>query len=479
MTSPNVEATWISWMPSWLPSSALGQFEIAASGARAASWRCARPSAEGWASLGDGLRAAQKKLRAMTVAEIVEAIDKVAKIWTDRTSPIRLEARARVVAATGFSPEAVDRSFDVELKNYRADSLERVLRRELVDPKVLDGFQPDSELKGATRAIGPRVTLVILTGNVPALPALSIVRALLVKSAVIAKVASGEPTFAALFVRSLADVVPAFGEAIAVTYWDRDDETSLKGALSQVEAVIAYGGEAACAAIRAQVGPHQRYIEHGHKLSCELISKEYLEELGPSEVARRIAEDVSTFNQHACIAPQAVIVEGDTETARRFGAEIARAMDAYAKECPLGTLEESDASSLQVRRLTDAWNAASNKSRDLWKASGLDWTVTLAESLAGIAGTGNRMIRVIPASSMSNAIDIVRPIARHLQNVGVGANGSELWTTTEELALLGACRVSEPGRMAEPSMIWKHDGMPCVSQLLRWCDVEMHRESDQ
>ena len=39
---------------------------------------------------------------------------------------------------------------------------------------------------GKTIAVGPRITLAIFSGNVPGLPALSIVRALLVKSAVIA-----------------------------------------------------------------------------------------------------------------------------------------------------------------------------------------------------------------------------------------------------------------------------------------------------
>jgi hypothetical protein len=26
-------------------------------------------------------------------------------------------------------------------------------------------------------------------------------------------------------------------------------------------------------------------------------------------------------------------------------------------------------------------------------------------------------------------------------------------------------------------MMWRHDGEPCVAKLLRWCDIEMHRET--
>lgn len=477
--SINSEASWISWMPGWVPSSAIGRFEIAARGDDVAPWRCARPTVDGWRVLGDGLRKAQRQLRAMTVAEIVGAIDRVAERWGDPRFAPRVRARAEVVASTGFSPEAVDRSFDVELKNYRADSLERALRREFANPAVLDHFQPDADLPGSTFAIGPRITLAILTGNVPALPALSLVRALLVKSAVIAKVASGEPTFASLFVQTLAEVEPRFGDAIAITYWDRDDEASLEGALGEADAVIAYGSDTACAAIRAHVGGHQRYMEHGHKLSVEVVSRSYLQELGPAEVARRVAEDVSTFNQHACIAPQAVLVEGNATEVRSFGAELASAMDAYAKRCPLGTLDEGEAASLQLRRMSDAWTAASQPEADLWTAPGLDWTVTLGSSLEGITGAGNRVIRVVAVASMDSAIEVLRPIAKYLQNTGVGASRAELWSFAKELAELGACRVSEPGRMAEPSMMWRHDGALCIAQLVRWCDVEMHREAEK
>lgn len=470
----STQGTRISWMPRWLPESAVTYFETPSR----TPLRCARPSDDGWAALGEGLRSAHERLREIPIAEIVRAIDVVAERWGDRTFAPRVQSRSEVVRATGFSEEAVDRSFDVELRNYRADSLWRVLRRELGDPEVLDGFRPDAHLEGSSFALGPRVTLTVLTGNVPGLPALSLVRSLLVKSAVIAKVASGEPTFAARFVETLAEVDPRLGEAIAITYWKRDDEASLEAALEQVDAVIAYGSEAACSAVRARVRPHQRYVEHGHKLSVEIVSKRYLEELGAREVARRIAEDVSTFNQHACIAPQAVLVESDDD-AHAFASELARAMDEYARECPLGEVDEADAASLQLRRLTDAWTAATNPRCGFWKAASLDWTVTLGTSLQGITGAGNRAVRVVAAPNLARALALVRPIARYLQNVGLGATGREFWTTAEALARLGACRVSEPGNMARPSMIWKHDGMSCVAELLRWCDVEMHREGNR
>jgi hypothetical protein len=154
-------------------------------------------------------------------------------------------------------------------------------------------------------------------------------------------------------------------------------------------------------------------------------------------------------------------------------------METYARSCPLGTLDETDAASLQLRRVTDMWRAASRSDHDFWKAPGLDWTVVLGTDLEGITGAGNRSIRVVPTQDLKRAVDVLRPIAGHLQNVGLGATGSDLWATAETLARLGACRVSEPGRMAEPSMIWRHDGTLCIAELVRWCDVEMHPEAER
>jgi hypothetical protein len=460
----------ISWMPRWVATEQLSSFTIATG-----PWTCQRPHTAQWSGIGDGLRSTQQALRAVPVARIIAAIDCVSRRWLDRKFEPRCRSREQVVMATGFSAEAVERSFDVELRNYQGDFLERTLRRELGTALVLDDFQPDEDLAGSRMAIGPRITLGVFTGNVPGLPALSLVRALLVKSAVIAKVASGEPTFAARFVRTLADVEPLLGDAIMVTYWDRDDAASLRGALSQADAVIAYGSDAACAAIRAQVSPQQRYVEHGHKVSVGILARSYLDAVGVEHAARSVATDVSVFNQHACIAPQTYLVQGDLAAARTMAHGIAAALEQYAHSCPLGTLDASDAATLQLRRTTAAWAAATRPECDLWQAPGLDWTVVLEPSLDAVSGAGNRVLRVVPVRDMQEALQKLRPIAGHLQNIGLGALGSEFWHTAQELARMGACRISEPGAMAEPSMMWRHDGEPCVARLLRWCDIEMHR----
>jgi len=471
------ESRCVSWLPSWLDAEALERIAISGDDGVPVQYYALRPKTGEWRSLGDGLRAAHIALRALPIAQIVEAIDKACSRWADREFPHRVRARQDIVAATGFSPEAVDRSLEVELGNYRAETLNRVLRRELGDPGVVEGFRADAELGGHTLAIGPRLTTVICSGNVPGLPGLSIVRALLVKSTVILKVASGEPTFAAHFLRSLAEVNSVLSDSVVATYWPGDDQSALRDAVEQADAVIAYGGDAACAAIRAHVSPHQRYIEHGHKVSVGVITQAYLRKFGLREVARRVAEDVSMFNQHACIAPQAYLVERGEPGPHEVAEAFAHALAEYATACPLGSLPPADAADLQMRRAGAAWTAANSREGGFWRAAGLDWTVSLAPDVLSVQGTGNRMLGVVPIAGPESVVSELSPIASQLQNVGLGAVGDEFWALASELGRLGACRLSEPGQMANPSVIWRHDGMPCLSLLLRWCDIEMHQEA--
>jgi hypothetical protein len=466
----------ISWLPRWVDESLLESFEVATvvDAQEPQTWRCHRPRIDSWTAIAHGLRAAHQVLLDMPISEIVRVIDRVAASWCDPAFGPRLAARAEVVRATGFSPEVVDTSFDVELRNYRAESLWRVLDRELGSARVLDTWEPEHRLPGCTRALGPEIVLEVLTGNVPGLPALSLVRALLVKSAVITKVASGEPTFAARFVATLADADPRLGDAIVCTYWARHEDEVRDAVLDHADTVIAYGGDDACAQMRRACRPHQNYIEHGHKLSVGVVSRAYHQARG-QHLYDAIARDVSVFNQHACIAPQVYFFEATaTQVREEIGVGIAAALERYAERTPLGQVSPRDAAAIHLHRASDMWMAATNDSHDAWHARGLDWTVRLASTLSDARGGGNRYLTLIPISEPRAALDHLRPFGRYLQNVGLGVVEHELMACAEAFARLGACRISEPGRMAEPSMMWRHDGRMCVAELVRWCDIEMH-----
>lgn len=467
----------ISWLPYWMSGYRTELIEVTTQVARddSESWICERPCATQWAGVARGLRSAGERLKELPVARIVTAIDRVAARWCDPRWAVRQAVRESVRRATGFSAAAVDRSFELELRNYRADSLWRTLRRELGDPSCLDGPCGNADLQGATMAIGPDLVLAIFTGNVPGLPALSLARALMVKAPVIAKVASGEPSFAAAFAASLAEELPALGDALLVTYWDRDEPSVFTEVASEVDVVIAYGGTEALRSIRQALPPAARLVEHGHKLSAGFVSASYIKRDGAAATARAVAQDVAAFNQQACIAPQAYFVQGARADAEQLAAAIADALAIQARSCPVGDLRIGDAARVRLARAQQEWRGAVSSRHEVWHDAELEWTVLLDEKLGAPDGIGHRVLRVIPVDSLAQAMEQLRPFGRYLQNIGLGCTGeAELAAATAALAKLGASRICEPGRMAEPSMMWRHDGRTCVAELVRWCDVEMH-----
>ena len=467
----------ISWLPYWMSGHRTELIEVTTQvppdGTQ--SWVCERPRATQWAGVANGLRSAGERLKALPVARIVTAIDRVAARWCNPSWAVRLAVRETVARATGFSTAAVDRSFDLELRNYRADSLWRVLRRELGDPSCLDRPCRNDDLQGTTMAIGPDLVLAIFTGNVPGLPALSLARSLIVKAPVIAKVASGEPSFAAAFAASLAEELPVLGDALLVTYWDRDEQSVFTEVAAEADVVIAYGGNEAIRSVREALPAGTRLVEHGHKLSAGFLAASYFDREGVAVAARAVAKDVAAFNQQACIAPEAYFVQGSRSHAQRVASAIGEALTAEARSCPVGELRIGDAARVRLARAQQQWRGAERSAHEAWHDDGLEWTVLLDEQLHAPDGIGHRVLRVIPVESLAQALDQLRPFGRYLQNVGVGCTGeAELSAAAASLAKLGASRVCEPGRMAEPSMMWRHDGRTCVAELVRWCDVEMH-----
>jgi hypothetical protein len=59
-----------------------------------------------------------------------------------------------------------------------------------------------------------------------------------------------------------------------------------------------------------------------------------------------------------------------------------------------------------------------------------------------------------------------------LQNAAVAVGDEREKEFIDKLGALGVSRITAPGKMPVPSMMWRHDGIAPLSLLLRWCDVE-------
>jgi hypothetical protein len=113
-------------------------------------------------------QAADRHLRAMPVAEIIDAIDRAIARLLDRSDPCRRQAEAWLPVVSGYDADMVRLGLTGFFKTFRAAQLRRFVAEDFANPAVLDGFQPAPK-GGAVRAFGPDLLMHSWAGNVPAL----------------------------------------------------------------------------------------------------------------------------------------------------------------------------------------------------------------------------------------------------------------------------------------------------------------------
>ena len=428
----------------------------------------------------------------LPVRHIITILDRVANRWLDPSSAYRREADLLLPRITGYAEPAVRKGLVSYLGMLRAENLRRLLEEELPDPTVLDEFVPRARGGGWTRAFGPRLTVHVWSGNVPGLPAQSLVAALLAKSASFGKVASEEPLFATLLAESIAEVDPELADCLAVGYW-RGGDTQLESvAFEQAETVIAYGSERAVESVRAQEPPETRFIAYGHKLSFGVVGREALAAQPLPETLRRAAYDVVKYDQQGCLSPHVVYVErgGDTSPLD-FAAALAQALGEYAASVPRGQLTLAEASSLaQLRRQYelrevlgatqhDGAVAENDVSRppedntDVAVFAGGDAVVIFDADPQFQASCLNRVVFVKPVDDLLHDVPrLAAAVRRYLQTCGVAASPERTRALAGALGRLGLDRVCPLGRMGDVAATWHHDGRFNVLELLRWTDLE-------
>lgn len=470
------------WLPGYVPGPATAWWEIAGDGVIA---RAPRLSDEELAALATRLRAARRAyLSKLSIDDIVERIGAAINRWLDPFSAELYRASELIPQFTGYPEPAVRKGLAGFLGSFRAENLRRLLIDELGDPEVLDGFRPRRAGPGLTRASGPGLVLHSFAGNVPGLPAQSLVAATLAKAASLGKVASEEPVFAPLFLRALAEVDPRLGACVAVTYWPGGTCTA---ALQAADLIVAYGSEASIAAVRRQAeapetggagagddrsGPARRVITYGHKLSFGVILRNRLGAAELEALAECAAYDVARYDQQGCLSPHVFYVEEGGEIgAAAFAEALARALRRWSGIIPRGRLDSGERARVADLRRQQEFRTANRGGAVLGDASD-EWCVLLSPDPEFTASCLNRTIWIKPLRDQQDLPHLLAPVRRYLQTAAVAAAPDRQLEAAEILAALGIDRICPLGQMGDPPVTWHHDGRFNVLDFLRFTDLE-------
>ena len=215
---------------------------------------------------------------------------------------------------------------------------------------------------------------------------------------------------------------------------------------------------------RLRARPDANDIVFPARTSLLVISRGALENLDLRSVARRIAQDVSVFEQKACASPHCLFLEtADRQVVERIAEELAGAMLAALRRLPkVAPSEEEVAAILELRARYDILHRA-------WYSEGTEFTI-LADDLVQLGpAVGNRTIYLRCVDDLERVAEL---ITAKVQTVGLIATPGEYGRLSERFGRAGVQRFARVGAMTHFESPW--DGVMIPQQMVRWTSRLRH-----
>ena len=387
----------------------------------------------------DGITAALARLRRrqadvlapMPQAQVVSSLAALAGCWRDRDYPLRREA------------ETWQEPFPFAMAQVSLDAL-------------LDALQPEAlwaliDAEGVREARGYPVIGHVIAGNTPLLAWVSIIRALLVRSASFVKLPSGPAAeWGRLFQRTLADVSPELAACVHLDQWPGGTMAQDAALCAGVDLVMAHGGDAAMRALRALCPPDTNFVGYGHRVSFGLVTRGSAN----PEAAAGFAKDVLLYDQGGCLSPQTIFVEGEQEDAPAFAARLADALPGIVERYPLPF--RADQAVQAVREARDL--ARMGDGNRLWEDPTLRWTVIARPQAPFAPSPTFGVVSVQPLTSLEDLPEALTSVAGYLQGCAVAGEEGDYIPNVSYLC--------KPGELQAPPLSWRQDGRDVLRVLL-------------
>ncbi len=420
------------------------------------------------------LRNGHRDLAAIPSGDLVRLVGAAAETLTVEIGSAGIQ---EVAANARLSSPMTRVILDGMAASWNTDALDRLVRTEFPDPRALDGFvaeteprageSTDASAKRRVRAAAPPVTLHFGAGSVPGVSVTSMIRALLVKSAVLVKPGAGDIALTVRFARLLHRADPRLAGAAAVQYWPGGApqwESWERGLLTGADQVVVQGSGATIEAIRARAPASTRLIEHPHRIGVAIVDP-----VGAPGAVASTARAAALFDQRGCVSTHLVLLLSGRDLAAHWCGELAASLAATATALPAGPSTPGELSARRQLEGRVAMKAAASPAIRLWASDGAGWSVVLGPSEAFEPG-GGRTVWVVQVADPEGALGVLSSLSPVLQTVGLaGLDGRAGFA--EALCSLGATRIVPLDRVPFPEADWFHDGSRPLRELVRWGEL--------
>lgn len=435
--------------------------------------------------------AALQARRDRGVSEVAHRAGEAARALADAETAAGRQARERLGLELGWPEPLAGETLQRMARGWAPTTLMGLVRRELGDPAVLDGFVADPAAgdgpaggavpaggdepadgtpRGGGRrrtAAGPPLLLQVQSGNVPGVGITGILRALMVGSGVLVKSSRQCPGLAAAFARSLARRDPVLGRSVAVTWWPGGERPpEARTWAKRAGKAVVYGGEEAISGLRDLLPVECDLVRYGPKLGVGIV----LRDADLPEAARSLSRDVCAYEQRGCLSPRLVFTVGE-ERREPFARLMAEALGDEVEASGRATLSAAEASAIRNLRAEVELGGHGVEARVVGPPGELGWTVLTAPRPRIETEALPRVVRIYRVPDVEGWARLLRPLEGRIQAVGY-AGEAELDELARRSALLGACRIAPFGTVAWPPPDWMHDGRGQLAPLLRWTELE-------
>ena len=463
MSAAHTIRGWV--VPEGLPEPEVAEMEVA-------GWTVRHPDGDAdWIGrVARRVRRGASALRSLPADELVGILGSVGVRFLDPSDPLRREALDALPATAGVSPEMAQEILDGMADDWTQDRLRSALEADVGSLEALDGTVRMS--RSRTRALGPQLSVQVVSGSVPGVGATALLRSLLVKGPTLVKPGRGDVVLPVLMARELARLHPVLEEALAVVYWPGGRTSWEDASLAAADVAVAYGSDASVKALRDRTPVTTRFIGYHHRVSLGMVGRGALSDERVETTAGEVARAVALFDQRGCVSPQVIYVErGGARSPEQFAREVAAALAELEEHLPSGRLDPDEASTLQQIRGTAELLEGAGEG-EVYFDPGATWTVLHEEDPDFTTTCVGRVVRVKPVDDLTEVPELLAPVRRHLQTVGLAGGGTRLEALVEALGRVGATRVAAFSEVPFPPAAWRHDGRGPLAVFLRWVDVE-------
>jgi hypothetical protein len=350
----------------------------------------------------------------------------------------------------------------------RRSNLMSILGHAFGDYAVLDGFQSIGPMPGKQHRAMPRGVVVHwMAGNVPTLSFLSLILSVLCKNINIVKIASVSDDLLAKLLEMISrieiDGVPVgstVARSVAVVRAQHNDNMALDDLSLLADVRIFWGSDPGITALRSRpTKMHTSDLVFSAKTSFMLIDAPSLATADFDALSRRMAVDISVFEQKACASPHTLLLQTDDPAIIvAFAQALKKALEKTLAMLPKAQPSPNEVSAiLNLRAQYDMFYQA-------WYSSGIEYTLLSDNEIKLGPAIGNRTV-YIRAFQEIGSVASVLPV--NIQSVGILASKENYGLFTTRLAEAGVNRFTRLGGMTQFEVPW--DGYFIPQYLVKWC----------